>query len=110
MAMEACGFARGLCVFRGFRGFRGFRSAGLQNSSTNHVNVAATMQGAAIRGVDFFKCKCCAMSYKRHKRVLLQPVSILAVVSELLRCFCIPSKFLCIIRPPRCIMFGFLNL
>ena len=54
MAMEACGFARGLYVFRGFRGFRGFRSAGLQNSSTYHANVAATMQGAAIRGVDFF--------------------------------------------------------
>ena len=48
MAMEACGFARGLCVFRGFR------FAGLPNSSTNHANSAATTQGAAIRDVDFF--------------------------------------------------------
>jgi hypothetical protein len=38
----------------GFVCFCGFRFAGLPNSSANHANVAATTQGAAIRGVDFF--------------------------------------------------------
>ena len=31
--------------------FRGFRFAGLPNPSTNHATVAATTQGAAVRGV-----------------------------------------------------------
>jgi hypothetical protein len=41
----------------GFVCFRGFRFAGLPNPSTNHVTVAATTQGAAVRGVDFLKMK-----------------------------------------------------
>ena len=90
--------------------FRGFRFAGLPNPSTNHATVAATTQGAAVRGVLKKKWKCSAVSYDHQNRLLLLLVGVLVAVCEFPQCFFTLSAFLCIVRVSCCIMFGFFGL